>query len=59
MIEEWLNVMLFLSGAIKPSGISGFYIASATFILCMLLTVYQVPKLMYKIIFFISLILTV
>lgn len=57
MIEEWLNVLLFLSGCIKPSAISGVYMITAIFVLTMLLTVYQVPKLIYKLLFFISLLL--
>ena len=57
MIEEWLNVLLFLSGCIKPSAISGVYMLTAIFVLTMLLTVYQVPKIIYKLLFFISLLL--
>ena len=57
MIEEWLNVLLFLSGCIKPSAISGIYMLIALFILTMLLTIYQVPKFVYKCLFFISLLL--
>lgn len=59
MIEEWLNVLLFLSGAIKPSAISGIYLLTALFILCMLLTIYQVPKFVYKFLFFISMIIVI
>ena len=57
MIEEWLNVVLFLSGAIAPSAISGIYLLFSLFILSMLLTIHQVPKSIYKVLFFISLLL--